>query len=73
VDIGVFWTANAQKAVGGAPQMQAKIRAAVVATNAVYAASKLKLRLRLVYMGGSVTACPEMADIPSAGRTAFSS
>lgn len=51
VDVGVFWTSNAQKAVGGAPQMQAKIRAAVVATNAVYAASKLKLRLRLVFMG----------------------
>lgn len=51
VDIGIFWTANAQKAVGGKPQMQAKIRAAVVATNAVYAASQLKLRLRLVYMG----------------------
>lgn len=51
VDVGIFWTGNAQNAVGGKPQMQAKIRAAVVATNAVYAASKLKLRLRLVYMG----------------------
>lgn len=51
VDVGIFWTGNAQKAVGGAAQMQAKIRAAVVATNAVYAASKLTARLRLVYMG----------------------
>jgi hypothetical protein len=51
VDVGVFWTANAQSTVGGKAQMQAKIRAAVVATNAVYAASKLKLRLRLVFMG----------------------
>lgn len=51
VDVGIFWTGNAQKAVGGAAQMQARIRAAVVATNAVYAASKLTVRLRLVYMG----------------------
>lgn len=65
VDVGVFWTDNAQKAVGGAAQMQAKIRAAVVATNAVYAASKLTLRLRLVFMG-EPNSCP--CYLPSADR-----
>ena len=45
--------------------MQAKIRAAVVATNAVYAASKLTLRLRLVFMGES-SSCP--CYLPSADR-----
>jgi hypothetical protein len=67
VDVGVFWTGNAQKAVGGAAQMQAKIRAAVVATNAVYAASKLKLRLRLVFMGKRKRLSP-----PTGGPSALS-
>ena len=65
VDVGVFWTDNAQKAVGGAAQMQAKIRAAVVATNAVYAASKLKLRLRLVFMGEFISFVADCNQSPA--------
>ncbi len=71
VDVGVFWTDNAQKAVGGTAQMQAKIRAAIVATNAVYAASKLKLRLRLVFMGEQELVNQTVTLQPSGNSASF--